>query len=43
MLVLRLIEVTHVPCNTEISFKTMSSRWNLIVVKLTEYFKILKE
>jgi hypothetical protein len=43
MLVLRLIEVTHVPCNTEIRFKTMSFRWNLIVVKLTEYFNLWKE
>jgi hypothetical protein len=43
MLVLCLIGVTHVPCNTEINFKTMSFRWNLMVVKLTEYFNIWKE
>ena len=43
MLILCLIGVAHVPCKTEISFKTMSSKWNLIVLKLIEYFKILKE
>jgi len=43
MLVLRLIGATHVPCNTEISFKTMSFRWNLTLVKLTEFFNIWKE
>lgn len=38
MLVMCLIGVTHVPCNTEINFKTMIFKWNLIVMKLTKYF-----